>query len=97
MGMAGAFSDGADFSGMSDARDLFVSDVVHKAIVNVSETGIEVAAATAVIVAAAAAQVAPQEPVTLKVDRPFMIVIRDIPIGAALFVGRVTNPVEAGS
>ena len=95
MGMAGAFSESADFSGMSDARDLFISDVLHRAIVDVSETGTEAAAATAVIVAATAAPVAPQEPVTLTIDRPFMFVIRDIPTGAVLFVGRVTNPVEA--
>lgn len=97
MGMAGAFSDGADFSGMSDARDLFISDVVHKAIVDVSETGTEAAAATAVMVAASAAWVTPQEPVVLTVDRPFLFVIRDVPTGAVLFVGRVTNPVEAAS
>lgn len=89
MGMPAAFSSEADFSGMDGTRNLFISDVVHKAFVSVDESGTEAAAATAVIERASAM---PQQPVEVTVDRPFIFVIRDIQTGAILFVGRVVNP-----
>ena len=49
MGMPVAFSSDADFSGMTGNKDLFISDVIHKAFVSVDEAGTEAAAATAVI------------------------------------------------
>ncbi len=89
MGMADAFTGAADFSGMTGDRDLFISEVVHKAFVSVDEAGTEAAAATAVMVAKMAM---PEEPVEVAVDRPFTFLIRDIETGAILFVGRVVNP-----
>ena len=38
------FSAGADFSGMTGHRDLFIADIVHKALVSVDEAGTEAAA-----------------------------------------------------
>jgi serpin B len=90
MGMPLAFSDNADFSGMTGTRSLFISDVVHKAYVSVDEAGTEAAAASAVIVGTTSM---PSDIVTLSIDRPFIFLIRDIPTGAILFVGRVMNPV----
>jgi serpin B len=90
MGMRDAFSpDDADFSGMTGNRELFISDVVHKAFVSVDEAGTEAAAATAVIAAGSAA---PQPPVEVTIDRPFIFLIRDIETGAIIFIGRVLNP-----
>jgi serpin B len=89
MGMPVAFSDGADFSGMTGNRELFIADVVHKAFVSVDEAGTEAAAATAVVMKLTAA---PVTPVTVKVDRPFIFLIRDVETGTILFVGRVINP-----
>ncbi|HEY42734.1 MAG TPA: serpin family protein [Anaerolineae bacterium] len=90
MGMHSAFTD-ADFSGMDGTRNLFISEVVHKAFVSVDETGTEAAAATAVIVELVAA---PSAPVEMTVDRPFIYLIRDLKTGTFLFVGRVLNPAE---
>jgi len=91
MGMPDAFSpDDADFSGMTGNRELFISDVVHKAFVSVDEAGTEAAAATAVIVGTTSVPVEPPVPVTI--DRPFIFLIRDIETGAILFIGRVVNP-----
>jgi serpin B len=90
LGMPSAFSDVANFSGMDGTRDLFITDVLHKAFVDVDEEGTEAAAATAVIVGLKSAM--PQEPVEVVVDRPFMFLIRDIKTGAVLFVGRVMDP-----
>jgi len=91
MGMEDAFSDGADFSGMTGKRELSISDVLHKAFVSVDEAGTEAAAATAVIMKFTAT---PEPPPTVKVtiDRPFIFLIRDIETGAILFIGRVMNP-----
>jgi serpin B len=91
MGMPSAFGGEADFSGMTGDRDLFISDVVHKAFVAVDEEGTEAAAATAVIMAEMAA--APMEDaVIMRLDRPFLFLIRDDDTGTILFAGRVLNP-----
>jgi serpin B len=90
MGMPIAFSEAADFSGMTVASDLCISEVLHKAFVAVDEAGTEAAAATAVIVNTTSM---PEEPrVEVTIDRPFIFLIRDIETGAILFVGRILNP-----
>lgn len=95
MGMPLAFSERADFSGMSTVESLMLSQVVHKAFVDVSEEGTEAAAATAVVVAPTAAPAGDRdEPVVFRADHPFVFLIRDNRTGAVLFVGRVVNPKE---
>jgi len=89
MGMPAAFSEAADFSGMTGTRDLCISAVLHKAFVSVDEAGTEAAAATAVIVGETAV---PGQSVEVTVNRPFIFLIRDIETGSILFVGRVLNP-----
>lgn len=92
MGMTNAFDpDQADFTGMTKDKDLYISDVIHKAFVAVDEKGTEAAAATAVIIRAASAIMSG---VTLTIDRPFIFIIRDKPSGQILFIGRVLNPVQ---
>jgi serpin B len=88
LGMDQALGDGADFSGIDGQQDLAISEVVHEATVTVDEAGTQAAAATAVVVGTTS--VAPQ-PVPLTVDRPFILVLRDVPTGAVLFVGRVSQ------
>ena len=84
-----AFSADADFSGMTGNKDLFISDVIHKAFVSVDEAGTEAAAATAVIMELTAM---PETPVEVTLNRPFIFLIRDIETRAILFIGRVMNP-----
>jgi serpin B len=88
MGMPAAFGD-ADFSGMTGKRDLFISEVVHKAFVAVDEEGTEAAAATAVVMKETAMML---DGIEMEVDRPFLFLIRDTRTGTILFVGRVLNP-----
>lgn len=90
MGMALAFTTDADFSGMTGGRDLFISDVLHRAFVSVDEAGTEAAAATAVVMMPT--MVMPEPAIEFRVDRPFGFLIRDIKTGAILFVGRVVDP-----
>ncbi|XP_019640737.1 PREDICTED: leukocyte elastase inhibitor-like isoform X1 [Branchiostoma belcheri] len=91
MGMGEAFSDGADFSGMSAAADLFISEVVHKAFVEVNEEGTEAAAATGVRMKM---RMMPRPPVPFLVDHPFMFLIRDNRSSSVLFLGRMSKPTE---
>jgi len=92
LGMNDAFDpDLANFTGMSERDDLYISAVIHKAFVAVDEKGTEAAAATAVIIDVTSAQISE---LTLTVDRPFIFLIRDIPTGQILFIGRVLNPVQ---
>jgi serpin B len=89
MGLSDAFDpDRADFSAMTGGRDLYIDTVMHKAFVAVDEKGTEAAAATA------GAMIESAPAVTLTIDRPFIFVIRDLPSGQILFIGRVLNPVE---
>jgi len=91
MGMASAFSDTADFSGMTGEAQLQIGEVVHKAFVALDEKGTEAAAATAVIEKLGAAMTAP-EPVGFTADHPFLFLIRHQASGAILFLGRVADP-----
>mgnify|MGYP005845231655 FL=1 len=91
MGMSDAMNpERADFSGISGNRDLYIKDVIHRAVVTVDEQGTEAAAATAVIIGIVSAPT--EQPVLLTVDRPFVFLIRDVQSGTVLFVGRVVNP-----
>jgi len=91
MGMAEAFSDDANFSGMTGDQTLYISAVEHQAFVNVDEEGTEAAAATAGVMAGKGAP-RPEDAVTVKVDRPFFFLVRHNATGAIVFMGRVTNP-----
>ena len=91
LGMTLPFSDRADFSGINGGNEpLQISAVIHKAYVDVNETGTEAAAATAVGIRAMA--VMPQPPVTFRADHPFLFLIRDRRSGSVLFLGRLMQP-----
>jgi serpin B len=88
MGMPTAFSRMADFSGMTASRDLFISEVVHKAYVDVHEEGTEAAAATGVVMATLVHF--PSR--VFRADHPFVFMIRDFRSNSILFMGRVNDP-----
>lgn len=92
LGMPIAFTEGADFSGITGQRDLLISDVVHNSFVSVDESGTEAAAATGVIMDLTSAPGG--EVVTMTIDRPFIFLIQDNATGSVLFTGRVMNPLE---
>jgi serpin B len=89
MGMPIAFTDRADFSGITKQAPLEIADVIHQAFIAVDEKGTEAAAATAVVMRETSA---PLEVIQLTIDRPFLFVIQDDETGAILFMGRVTDP-----
>lgn len=92
LGMPLAFTAQADFTGISTAEPVHISEVVHQAYLDVDEQGTEAAAATAVVIRAAARVLAPDPPAELIVDRPFLFAITELGSGWPLFLGRVTDP-----
>jgi serpin B len=90
LGMPVAFTNKADFTGITGKKDLQISNVVHKAYVAVDEEGTEAAAASAIDFIANT--YSEPTPVYVTIDHPFIFLIRDVKTGAILFVGRVMNP-----
>jgi serpin B len=91
MGMRTAVTGDADFTGMhTSSEKLFISNVLHKAFVDVDEAGTEAAAATAVVMKRVGTPV--EKPRVFRADRPFVFLIRDNKTGATLFMGRYTGP-----
>lgn len=83
LGMGEAFNAGADFSGIREG--LFISRVLHKAVIEVNEEGSEAAGVTVVEMQESAAL----EPITFIANRPFVFVIADDETGTILFMGKL--------
>lgn len=92
MGITDAFTpEVADFSNMSKEQ-LYVSDALHKANIDFTEKGIKAAAATVIITKEMAILEDPSNPIEIKIDKPFMYIIRDKSSGEIWFVGTVYEP-----
>uniref|UniRef100_A0A0X3NMS9 Serpin domain-containing protein n=1 Tax=Schistocephalus solidus TaxID=70667 RepID=A0A0X3NMS9_SCHSO len=78
----------ADFSGLTDVRNLCVSSVLHRAVLEVDEEGAQAAAATGMGIML---MCLPPPPVDFKVTHPFVIAIADNE-GTPLFLGHVSEP-----
>ncbi len=87
MGLEIAFTDEADFSGISEI-DLLISDVIHKTYIKVNEEGTEAAAVTAVTMDLTSA--GPGS--VLRFDRPFLFAITENSSKSILFIGKVSQP-----
>jgi serpin B len=94
MGMPLAFSDRADFSGLTlSPEELKISEVIHKSFVDVNEEGTEAAAATGTRVRAGA-RARPRPVPVFRADHPFVYLIRDTRNGSVLFLGRLADPTK---
>ncbi|GAB3865286.1 serpin family protein [Nocardioides maradonensis] len=89
LGVKQAFTDAADFSGMTTQERLLIDAVLHQGYIKVDEDGTEAAAATAVVMGTTAGRLDPE---TFVADRPFLFVLHDTAHGIPLFLGRVTDP-----
>ncbi|XP_062858414.1 leukocyte elastase inhibitor-like isoform X2 [Trichomycterus rosablanca] len=90
MGMVDAFdASRCDFSRMSPGNDLVLSEVLHKAFVEVNEEGTEAAAATAAIMMC---RCLPLPPERFVADHPFLFFIQHKPTRSILFCGRYSSP-----
>eukprot|EP01083_Nonionella_stella_P226876 805305_1 len=91
MGINDAFDEKADgkFDEMSDDKTLFVEDVLHGAVMEVTEEGTEAAATTVVPMRNRSR---PRPPPNLTFDRPFIVAIVHRSTGTPVFIGRVEEP-----
>ncbi|HUK21946.1 MAG TPA: serpin family protein [Gemmatimonadales bacterium] len=93
LGMPSAFDCGnsSDFTHLANVSigQLCISEVRHRAFVDVNEQGTEAAAATSVGFIDVCYACGPP---LITIDRPFVFVIRERFSGTILFVGRMMNP-----
>jgi len=89
LGMKEAFTPAADYSGISKQK-LFISNVIHKTYIGVNEKGTEAAAVTAVLMRLTSAK--PHSTKEFKVNRPFIVIIKDMKTNSILFMGSIVNP-----
>jgi serpin B len=90
LGMVSAFvPDGADFTRMSTSagKNLYISLLQQNTFVAIDEEGTEAAAVTIVGVTTTSVQVATE----MKVDRPYIFVIRERLSGTILFMGKIAR------
>ncbi|XP_074154235.1 neuroserpin [Sminthopsis crassicaudata] len=88
LGISEVFSRNADFSALSDNKEIFLARAVHKSFIEVNEEGSEAAAASGMIAISRMAVLYPQ----VIVDHPFFFLIRNRRTGTILFMGRVMHP-----
>lgn len=87
MGMPTAFTDNADFSGITESTQLKIDKVTHQSFVEVNEKGTEAAAATAVSFMPTSIG-----SVNFNANHPFIFFIEHEETGQILFMGKVGNP-----
>ena len=87
MGLDIAFTEQADFSGIS-AIALYIADVIHKTYIKVNEEGTEAAAVTGVVM-----EVTSINPMNeIRLDHPFLFAITENSSKSILFMGKVAGP-----
>ncbi len=92
LGITDAFDENlANFSNMADT-ELYVSDVLHKANIDFTERGIKAAAVTVAKIEVTSMLAEEDKPIEIKIDKPFLYVIRDKNTGEIWFVGTVYEP-----
>lgn len=90
LGVRQLFTNGADLGGLSPDPRLHVSDALHESVLKIDEQGLEGAAATAMMIRMTAIIV--EEPVEVRLDRPFLLLVRHAATGAVYFLARVADP-----
>lgn len=93
LGMTSAFGVSADFSRLCAEKPLFVSKIIQKISVEVSESGTQAAAATTATLLQKSAAAGTTE--FFVADHPFLFVIRSNETGQPVFIGRFVRPAQA--
>ncbi|CAK9305124.1 unnamed protein product [Gordionus sp. m RMFG-2023] len=100
LGMTDIFGNKADLSGISRAESgsseterLYLSEVYHKAFIEVNEIGSEAAAATGAVISLLSVMT----PTEFKADRPFLYFIMDLSNSNILFIGTYSKPPQTNA
>ncbi|KAA2266046.1 serpin family protein [Solihabitans fulvus] len=91
-GVERLFTGAADLTALSPDPRLCVSDVLHRSVLRIDEEGLEGAAATAVLMRTLAMMGPRPDPPVVRVDRPFLLLVRHAATGAIYFLTRITQP-----
>ena len=90
--MAVAFAPaGADFTRINKEGGLYISDVKHNSFIDVNERGTEASAVTVVEIGRTSIG-DPSAGFVMRVDRPFLFLIRESHSNTVLFIGKIVNP-----
>ena len=93
LGITDAFDENlADFSNMSSKRPLWVGGSLHKANIDFTEKGVKAAAVTVIYMTDGAIMAEESKPIEVKINKPFMYLIRDKKTNEIWFVGTVYEP-----
>jgi serpin B len=90
-GVHDAFNENADFSGISGNKELFISSIVHKTIVEANEKETKAASSTVVVMALKSAYFE-EEKKYFKANKPFIFMIYNNITKTILFQGRLSKP-----
>ncbi|XP_032201049.1 serpin A12 [Mustela erminea] len=86
LGITKIFEEHGDLTRIAPHRSLKVGEAVHEAVLKMDEKGTEGAAGSG-------AQTLPMEtPVSVKLNRPFLVCIRDSIVSTIIFLGKIVNP-----
>ncbi len=89
-GMQRAFTNRADFSGMTCKKELRIDKVIHQTFIDVDESGTEAAAATAVVMKRITS-VNPNDLIEFKANRSLIFLIKENTTGSILFIGQLVK------
>ncbi|MBB5957827.1 serpin B [Saccharothrix tamanrassetensis] len=91
VGVRAVFTEAADLTGLSPDPRLYVDEVLHEAVLRLDEQGFEGAAATAVMMRLTSVVRHPPAR-TVRVDRPYLLLVRHAGTGAVYFLAQVVAP-----
>jgi serpin B len=91
MGMKSAFSDNADFSGITGQKDLSISKAIHEAYIDVNEGGVVAAAATAITMNFKSSLPDMTPSTVFNANKPFLFFLVDTETKTILFIGELDH------
>jgi serpin B len=90
LGILEAFSGDANFKHINGKNNLMLDEVIHQAVIELDEKGVEASAATAVVVREKSAHKIPE----FNANRPFIFIIKENKYNSILFAGVYEKPVK---
>ncbi|KAM5129647.1 protein Z-dependent protease inhibitor [Mantella aurantiaca] len=88
LGIKDVFTGRANFTGMTEERDLMLSEITQRAVIDIDEFGTE---ATAI---SGAEIIGYSLPHTIRINHPFIFLIFSEKFQSLLFIGRVSDPTK---